>query len=142
MGESVASRLRANGLAGRTVTVKVRFHDFTTITRSITLAEPVDTAPAIVRAAKALLAKVDPAPGVRLLGVGVSGLGDGRVRQLSLLGDPAAAADGWPDASRAIDSIRGRFGAGAIGPAVLTDDEHRLKMKRRGDQQWGPDEAG
>jgi DNA polymerase-4 len=137
MGESVAARLRANGLAGRTVTVKVRFHDFTTITRSVTLPEPVDAGPPIVRAAKALLAKVDPAPGVRLLGVSVSGLGDGRVRQLSLLERP----DGWDDASRAVDSIRRRFGDEAIGPAALTDDDHRLRLKRRGDQQWGPEEA-
>jgi DNA polymerase IV len=137
MGESVAARLRANGFAGRTVTVKVRFHDFTTITRSITLPEPVDAASPIVRAAKGLLAKVDPAPGVRLLGVSVSGLGDGRVRQLSLLGGVGA----WDDASRAVDSIRRRFGDEAIGPAALADDEHRLRLKRRGDQQWGPDAA-
>ncbi|MGH9118270.1 MAG: DNA polymerase IV [Acidimicrobiales bacterium] len=121
MSERVASRLRANHRAGRTVTVKVRFHDFTTITRSVTLPEPVDTAPAIVRAARSLLVKVDPAPGVRLLGVSVSGLGDGRVRQLSLLGESPATPEAWHDASRAIDSIRGRFGAEAIGPAALTD---------------------
>jgi DNA polymerase-4 len=139
MGESVAARLRANGVAGRTVTVKVRFHDFTTITRSVTLPEPVDAAPAIVRAAKGLLAKIDPGPGVRLLGVSVSGLGDARIRQLSLLGDAAAAPGAWDDASRAVDSIRRRFGDEAIGPAALADDAHRLKLKRRGEQQWGPD---
>ena len=141
MGESVASRLRANAVAGRTVTLKVRFHDFTTITRSVTLPEPVDAAPPIVRAAKALLARVDPAPGVRLLGVSVSGLGDGRVRQLSLLGDPGApaSAEGWDGASRAVDSIRRKFGAEAIGPAALAGDDGGVRLKRPGDQQWGPD---
>ncbi len=138
MGESVASRLRANALAGRTVTIKVRFHDFTTITRSVTLPEPVDAAPPIVRAVKGLLAKVDPAPGVRLLGVSVSGLGDGNVRQLSLLADSTVAPGAWDDASRAVDSIRSRFGAEAIGPAALADEHHRLARRKPGDQQWGP----
>jgi DNA polymerase-4 len=137
MAESVASRLRASGTAGRTVTVKVRFHDFTTITRSTTLAEPVDAAPAIVRAARGLLARIDPAPGVRLLGVSVSGLTDAGVRQLSLLAD--ASARGWDDASRAVDDIRSRFGDEAIGPATLSDDGGRLRMKHVGQRPWGPD---
>ena len=51
LGDSVAGRLRGAGVAGRTISIKVRFHDFRTITRSVTLPQPVDTAPAIVRAA-------------------------------------------------------------------------------------------
>ncbi len=116
MADSVAGRLRAHDLAGRTVTLKVRFGDFRTITRSTTLLELVDTGPAIARAAKVLLANVDPTPGVRLLGVSVSGLAAGAERQLSLL-DGEAGAAGWDDASRAVDAIRDRFGADAIGPA-------------------------
>ena len=46
MADAVAARLRAAGLAGRTVTLKVRFGDFHTITRSATVGEPVDTGPA------------------------------------------------------------------------------------------------
>lgn len=139
MAESVAGRLRAHGLAGRTVSLKVRFNDFTTITRSTTLPAPVDTAPAIAQAAKGLLAKVDPAPGVRLLGVSVSGLADAGVRQLSLIEpDASPPASGWDDASRAVDHIRDRFGASSIGPAALVDGQGELRVKR-GDQQWGPD---
>lgn len=72
----VGERLRKNGLSGRTVTIKVRLHDFTTLSRSSTLASPTDNGPAIVRVAKALLADLDTSGGVRLLGVGVSGLAD------------------------------------------------------------------
>ena len=73
---SVAERLRASGLAGRTVTLKVRLHDFTTLTRSTTLASPTDQAATIARSARSLLTDLDVSGGVRLLGVGVSGLTD------------------------------------------------------------------
>jgi DNA polymerase-4 len=72
----VARRLRKSGLSGRTVTIKVRMHDFTTLSRSSTLASPTDTAATIARLARGLLADLDTSGGVRLLGVGVSGLAD------------------------------------------------------------------
>ncbi len=143
LADSVAGRLRAQGLAGRTVTVKVRFRDFVTVTRSATLPVALDTGPAITRAARALLETVDPSPGVRLLGVTVTGLRDGASRQLSfdglVGGDDGIAPPSarWHDASRAVDRVRGRFGAGAIGPAALAGPGG-LGVKRRGDQQWGP----
>ncbi|MDP3890692.1 DNA polymerase IV [Nocardioides sp.] len=73
---NVAERLRKNGLSGRTVTIKVRLHDFTTLSRSSTLASPTDRAATIARTARALLEDLDTSGGVRLLGVGVSGLAD------------------------------------------------------------------
>ncbi len=72
----VATRLRTAGLSGRTVTIKVRLHDFTTLSRSTTLPSPTDTAVTIARLARGLLADLDTSGGVRLLGVGVSGLAD------------------------------------------------------------------
>ena len=72
----VAARLRKHGLSGRTVTIKVRLHDFTTLSRSTTLASPTDHAGTIARLARGLLADLDTSGGVRLLGVGVSGLAD------------------------------------------------------------------
>jgi DNA polymerase-4 len=72
----VCDRLRAARLFGRTVTVKVRLHDFTTHTRSTTLPAPTDRPRLIVTLATALLEEVDTTTGVRLLGVGVSGLTD------------------------------------------------------------------
>jgi DNA polymerase-4 len=72
----VAARLRKSGLSGRTITIKVRLGDFTTLNRSTTLAGPTDQAATIGRLARALLADLDTSYGVRLLGVGVSGLAD------------------------------------------------------------------
>ncbi len=113
LSDSVASRLRASGVAGRTVTIKVRFGDFTTITRSHTLASPIDSGVVLAREAKRLLEAVDVAPGVRLIGLGVSELEDPSHRQLSLddAGDPS-----WQEVDRAIDRIRDRFGTEAIHP--------------------------
>ena len=134
LGDAVAARLRKQGVAGRTVTIKVRFHDFQTITRSQTVAVPVDTGPAVARVATALLADVDPSPGVRLFGVSVSNLVDEGV-QLSL--DEATPAGDWQRATEAVDDIRRRFGDAAVGPAALVD-AGRLQVKREGEQQWGP----
>jgi DNA polymerase-4 len=142
MGDSVASRLRAHGLAGRTVTIKVRFGDFRTITRSCTVADPIDTASALVREAKALLNGVDPSPGVRLLGVHASGLVPDGPRQLRFdelldAAGPGPAAD-WSGAESAVDEIRARFGDDVIGPAALAGPDG-VRRARPGDQPWGPD---
>ena len=136
MAESVARRLRAMHLAGRTVTLKVRFHDFHTITRSQTAAHPIDTGVDIARIAKGLLAQVDPSPGVRLLGVGVTNFTEDAGEQLSLDDVGAAERPGWGAATGAVDAIRDRFGDDAIVPATLTG----RGVKRRGDQPWGPDD--
>jgi DNA polymerase-4 len=72
----VAERLRKHGLSGRTVTIKVRLHDFTTLNRSATLPAPTDKAATIARLARSLIEDLDTSGGVRLLGVGVSGLAD------------------------------------------------------------------
>jgi len=72
----VTERLRKARLSGRTVTVKIRLHDFSTHTRSVTLAGPTDNARTVSRLARTLLGEVDTSGGVRLLGVGVSGLAD------------------------------------------------------------------
>ena len=72
----VGERLRHAGMSGRTVTLKVRLYDFSTHTRSSTMSEPVDDPRTITRLARALLGSVDTSGGVRLLGVGVSGLAD------------------------------------------------------------------
>ena len=134
LGDSVAARLRAAGMAGRTISIKVRFHDFRTVTRSTTLPSAVDTGPDVVRAASELLGRIDPTPGVRLLGVHVSQLADGSARQLSL---DDVEAPSWDDATEAIDAIRARYGADAIVPASLTGPDG-IRVKKRGDQQWGP----
>jgi DNA polymerase-4 len=72
----VATRLRAAGLFAHTVTIKVRLHDFSTLTRSRTLLSATDQADVIGSVATSLLSAVDATGGVRLLGVGVAGLTD------------------------------------------------------------------
>ena len=134
MADAVASRLRGARLSGRTVTIKVRFNDFTTITRSHTFPEPVDGGPAIARAAIELLDQLEVSPGVRLFGVGVSNLAEDATRQLTL--DDALDV-GWDDATRAVDQVRSRFGAASVGPGTLAGQDG-LRVKRQGDTQWGP----
>ncbi len=76
LADRCVRRLREAGLSGRTIVLKVRRYDFSTLTRSETLRGPTDD-PAVVReAAGRLLDSVDTTGGVRLLGVGVSGLAD------------------------------------------------------------------
>ncbi|MFD0343754.1 DNA polymerase IV [Streptomyces sp. NPDC127117] len=76
LADRCVQRLRGAGRSGRTVVLKVRRYDFSTLTRSETLRGPTDD-PAVVREASArLLEAVDTTGGVRLLGVGVTGLAD------------------------------------------------------------------
>ncbi len=76
LADRCVRRLRGAGLSGRTIVLKVRRYDFSTLTRSETLRGPTDD-PAVIREAAArLLDSVDTTGGVRLLGVGVSGLAD------------------------------------------------------------------
>jgi DNA polymerase-4 len=76
MAERVVERLRAHTLSGRTISVKVRLADFTTLTRSATLPAPTDDVRVVRRLAERLLTEVDTSSGVRLIGVGISGLTD------------------------------------------------------------------
>lgn len=137
LADAVAARLATGRLAGTTLTVKVRFGDFTTITRSHTPPEPLSSTTAIVAVARDVVAEIDPAPGVRLLGVSVSGLvPQGAARQLSF--DELAGEDpGGQQIQQAVDAIRRRWGTDAIGPAALLE-AGGLGLRRRGDDPWGP----
>jgi DNA polymerase-4 len=139
LSDGVASRLRANGLAARTIALKLRDATFRTATRARTLPQPVDDARAITDVVHALLDTVTPTGGVRLLGVVASKFAE-PAEQLQL--DGFDAVDGRPgDASRAIDRVRGRFGSEAIGPASALSPLG-LRVVRRGQHQWGTDEPG
>lgn len=143
LADAVATRLRAAGVSGRTVTLKLRFGDFRTITRSHTVDGGVDSAHQLARIGRDLLDLVDVGPGVRLLGIGVSQLDQGRSQQLSLddllSADAATAGADWTTAETAIDAVRARFGAAAVGPASLAGPGG-IRIARKGQQQWGPDE--
>jgi DNA polymerase-4 len=111
LSEEVGYRLRREGLAGQTVKVKVRWPDFTTITRQVRLENNTDTDSEIYDHAKMLFHGVwKPGRAVRLLGVGVADLGV-PIRQLSLFDES------WHEQESlraAIDSIRQRFGRDAL----------------------------
>ncbi|MYJ46950.1 MAG: hypothetical protein F4070_04745, partial [Acidimicrobiales bacterium] len=74
LADAVASRLRANGLSGRTVTVKIKHPDFSLRTRARTLPEPIQTGHALAHVAQQLIGTLDLHSGIRLLGVAVSNL--------------------------------------------------------------------
>ncbi len=118
LATKLARRLRAAEAAGRTVVLRVRFADFTTITRSRTLPDPTDVAPEIYAAATGLFAALRlQRARIRLVGIRVQGLlpADRATRQLEL----GAREHGWPEVERAADKAFSRFGASAVRPASL-----------------------
>ena len=117
MADNVARRCREQGLTARTITLKIRYGDFSNITRAKTLDIPVDTAQAIMTVIDQLLPEVDVAAGVRLAGVSARNFAE-LDPQLSLFAefdDPSTRTDAeWREASRAVDRIREKFGDDAI----------------------------
>ena len=122
--ERVARELRAEGYAGRTVQLKLRFADFSTLTRRHT-AEPTQDGLRIYQEARALLERIQLEQPVRLIGLSVSELGRAGEGQLSLLGPDAARRERL---SLALDRLTGRFGEASIRPASLLgrDRESRI----------------
>ena len=139
LADGVSSRLRAEGLAARTISLKVRDGSFRTTTRGRTLAQPVDSAAAIAETVFALLDKAAPAGGVRLLGVAATKFAE-PAEQLQLEGLADQPELRWGDASRAVDRVRDRFGGTAIGPASALS-AGGLRVVRRGQHEWGTDET-
>ena len=115
--ERVARELRADGYAGRTVQLKLRFADFSTITRRHT-AEPTQDGLRIYQEARTLLDRIALDRPVRLIGLSVSELGRAREGQLSLLGPDAARRERL---SVAVDRLTDRFGEASVRPASLLD---------------------
>lgn len=122
LSDQVAGRLRAAGYVGRTIGLKVRFADFSTITRSRTLTAPTDVGKEIYDTVRSLydglgLQRVR----IRLVGVRVEGLiaSDDAPRQL-LLGE---SDTGRREAEVAVDALRARFGSHAVRPARLVDPQ-------------------
>ena len=109
----MTDRAKAKGLAGRTVTLKLKRADFSTITRRHTLREPTQMADRLYREAADLLAHVGGRDAYRLIGVGLSDIVAASAADLTpdLLDPDAKRRAG---AERAADAIRARFGADAI----------------------------
>lgn len=111
--EKVSARMKASGFEGRTITLKLKTHDFKTITRRTTLDKPANLARSAFAAAKPMLHDAAGGKAYRLIGVGFSGL--------SLAGEHEAAPDLFGDGNeklarteKAIDAIREKFGRDAV----------------------------
>ena len=117
LSQRVAARLREDGFRTRTVTLKIRLANFTTLTRSRTLPAPTDVAADLYQVVGELFAALPGARRrVRLLGVAATGLLQAGQEQLALL-----LGERWGDVERAVDRIDRRFGPGSAVPAVLLD---------------------
>ena len=132
LSDRTAARVRAAGMVGRTISIKVRFSDFTTITRSKTLRDPTDVSRDIYTTARALFDGLGlQRARLRLVGVRMEGLMDSDQAPIQgLLDEPE---HGWRDADRAVDRASARFGAGAVRPASLVEGERSAIAPQRGD---------
>jgi DNA polymerase-4 len=118
--QRLSGRLRRAGLRGRTITLKVRYPDFSTITRSQTTTMAVDGGRQLFLLAIELLNGLGgPAEPVRLLGLGASGLEPAAMPQQLDIDNNA----GWDSIESAIAGVRERFGDSALGPARLIDSK-------------------
>jgi DNA polymerase-4 len=117
----VAARLRADGYRARTVSLKARLANFTTLTRSRTLPDATDVGAELYRVVGELYRGLPGRqPRYRLLGVQASGLVAAGVEQLALL-----RGERWGEVERVIDRIERRFGPGATTQASLLDRRRR-----------------
>ena len=134
LADRVSRRLRTADLRARTVTLKVRYGDFATITRAHTLGEPTALSTAIVATARELLAGVDVGRGLRLVGISCSQLARPGSEQEALdvgepASDPVTGGRRREAVERAVHDVRERFGDASVRPAVLAPrgrDEGRV----------------
>ncbi len=129
--EEVAFHLRDKGLRGKTVTLKARFSDFKTVTRTKTLAHATNLGPSIYSVASELLNRIDDRP-LRLLGVQISRLEDvrqpvqktlfnGAMAEPSTRKDYLASAEKLAKVTPSLDKLRRKFGRGVVVPAAILD---------------------
>ena len=114
--EKAAARLRENNYYAKTISIKVRFADFSTISRSKTLPLPIDSTHEIYEIAKSLFLALNlDRARLRLVGISLDNLSEAAPEQL-LLG---AREKGWREADSAIDRAKLRFGGGSVRPGRL-----------------------
>ena len=123
--DRLARRLRAARRVCRTITIRLRFDDFTRATRSYTLLEATDQTARILATARDLLAAARPTierQGLTLVGVALGNLQDNRAVQLALPFDRASALDA------ALDEVRDRFGSVAVTRGVLVGRDQGITV--------------
>ena len=119
--EKSADRMRAKGLATNTISIKVRFADFKTISRSRTLDLPTTGTQEIFEVAKSLYLGLElDRVLVRLVGVSLDSLVENDEVTQMVLGERTSS---WQQADRAIDRVKAKFGRSSLRPARLVDDK-------------------
>lgn len=139
LSHRTAARLRSHGLRAKRVGLKLRWADFTTISRSRTVSQPFSSGHDLYTHAVELLEQETPLPApVRLIGVRAEQLeSDGTAMQLSLDG----REEDWAAVESAMDRARQRFGDVGLGPASMLG--HRgTQHRREGEQNLRPHSAG
>jgi DNA polymerase-4 len=127
IAQSLAQRLREGGHVGRTVSLKLKFADFSLISRSHTLTKPINSATILAKVGHELLNEIDVGKGVRLVGLQVSnfaGADEVTSEQLSLFGGDESPGIGeqlerYEQLESTTDAIRRRFGDGALSSLYL-----------------------
>jgi DNA polymerase-4 len=112
---AVAVRLRTAGFVGRTVVLKLRYSDFTTISRSRTLAESTDVGRRIYEEVRGIYEALGSHSAVRLIGVRMEQLTESDGQQLGLWDEDET----WRETEDTIDAVSAKFGSGALKPASL-----------------------
>lgn len=151
MGGAVARGLRSNTMRARCVTLKVKFDDFSTVTRSRSVDFGIDDDEAVAALAVLLVDSVPHRGGIRLLGVSCSSLEEGEsALQLAFgLDDPVDARRAVDVEVRhrqgdlaglraAVDEVRRRHGATAVGAASGLGARGLVVEPRRREDAWGP----
>ena len=153
--DRVGRALRKQHLAGRTITLKVKYADFTSLTRARTLPAPTNLTRVIFDTAVALLEELNPREKLRLIGVGVSHFDGGtepavpRARQLSLLGEepekreenatPPVDLKRETALDAAMDAVREKFGARMVMRGRLLEQEERGDGVKHSDAKKAPE---
>ncbi|GAA5163174.1 DNA polymerase IV [Ornithinimicrobium tianjinense] len=127
MAAQLATRMGASATFARTITVKARFHDFSTVTRSSSLPYATGDLSVVLREGRRLLGSIDVSGGLRLLGLGVSGLTTHAQDELGLDVDERTDVVEIPDVGGAVVPEPQVPGAGAVG-----DGEPLLARRGRG----------
>ncbi|MEY2848998.1 MAG: hypothetical protein RI885_1663 [Actinomycetota bacterium] len=128
--DAVAVRLREGGFVGRTIVLKLRYSDFTTITRSRTIAEPTDLGRRIYEEVRGIYEALGAHDKVRLIGVRVEQLSSASAQVASLWDEDET----WRETERAVDDVAERFGRTALRPAsLLGPADHLVQKGRLGD---------
>jgi DNA polymerase-4 len=123
LSEKVARRLKRGGLAGHTVTLKLKTADFRLRTRSRRLTDPTQLADRIFKAGDELLGREIDGTKFRLIGIGIADFADPQVADPQYLIDPGAGKRAAAEA--AIDTIRGKFGNEAVELGLVFDRARR-----------------